>query len=63
MLIFIYIQSYYIFYYIKKRHFINLSANVLENKLDKLQQLRANEFELRSIEEELNKLIGFIPIA
>jgi len=62
MEILVYMQSYYIFYCIKKTHFNNLSANVSENKLEKLQQLRADEFKLRSIEEKLNELIGFIPI-
>jgi len=62
MQILVYMQSYYILYCIKKRHFNNFISIDSENKMNKLQRIISDEFELRSIEEKLNELIGFIPI-
>jgi hypothetical protein len=62
MQIFIYLQTYYIFYCMKRTHYKKLSEKNSENCLKKLQYFGKREIEIQLIEHKLNELIGFVPI-
>jgi hypothetical protein len=60
--IMVYLQTYYIFYCIQRKHYNSLKTNIIAEKYFKLQSLRYHEIELQSIEVMINELIGFVPI-
>jgi len=57
----IYLQTYYIFYCMRKRHYNSLLSNSHENDFSKLRRFRADEIQMEEIYRKLNDLIGFIP--
>jgi len=57
----IYLQTYYVFYCMRKRHYNSLLSNSQENYFSKLRGFRADEIQMEEIYRKLNDLIGFIP--
>jgi hypothetical protein len=62
MQILVYLQTNYIIYCIKRKHYNNLINFNFRNSFTDLKIIRINEIEIQSIEEKLNDLIGFAPI-
>ncbi len=59
--IFIYLQSYYLFYCMRGRHYNNLLFNRTVNIFLKLRRFRLDEIQIQEFHHNLNDLIGFIP--
>ncbi len=57
----IYLQTYYIFYCMRKRHYNSFLSNSHENYFLKLRHFRVNEIQMEEIYRKLNDFIGFIP--
>jgi hypothetical protein len=60
--ILIYIHTNYIICCMRRKHYRNLQLNSFGQNLKALRRLRTDEIEMQYIVEELNNLIGFIPI-
>jgi hypothetical protein len=60
--ILVYLQTYYIFYCVQRKHYNSFKTIIISEKFSKLQSLRYHEIQLQSIDVIINELIGFIPI-
>jgi len=62
MQILVYLQTYYINYCVKRKHYNNLFNDKFLYGLAELRSMRLNELELQSIDNSLNDSIGFVPV-